>query len=140
MDLLIIFSLILATIVWSILINRLVHCPILIGFAFFSIFLIVATILSNTTYIIAAILLGILAFISAFLDCVISRSGFFRNNNCLVCDTCYTNRNNNCNNNCNNDENEMLTIVNSNGEVVARIDGNSVTCKSSSNSGCCNRR
>ena len=135
MDLLIIFSLILATIVWSILINRLVHCPILIGFAFFSIFLIVATLLSDTTYIIFAILLGILAFISAFLDCVISCSGFFRNNNCLNCDTC----NDNCNNN-NNDENEMLTIVNSNGEVVARIDGNSVTCPNNSNIGCCSRR
>lgn len=133
MTLLIFFAVLFATIVLAILINRIVHCPILVGFAFFAIALLVAVILSNTTLIILAIVIGIVAFLSAFLDCVLMNSGCFRNNNCLNCHNPYENH---C---CNNNDDDTLTIVNSNGGIVARINGNSVSCNNNNGCGCgCN--
>lgn len=82
MTLLIFFSLLFATIVFSIILQRIIHCPILVGFAFFAIFLIVAAVLNDITFVIIAIALGILAFITAFLECAIRNSDFFRNNEC----------------------------------------------------------
>ncbi|MCI8272809.1 MAG: hypothetical protein HFJ55_01845 [Clostridia bacterium] len=150
MTLLIFFAIVFATIVLAIVLQRIIHCPILVGFAFFAIALVVAVILANTTLVILAIILGIIAFLSAFFDCLLSNSNFFRNNKCLRCDgnnNCKCNCcNNNCNNNCNNMNcgcDETLTILNNNGEVVARINGNSVTCNDDNNNddcGCgCNR-
>ena len=129
MALFIILALILSTIILAIVLQRIIHCPILVGFAFFSIFLLVAAFLGNTTLIIFAIFLGILAFLAAFFDCIFTRSGFFRNNRCLSCDDNNEGCNCCCNNNGNTDD-ERLTILNSNGEVVARINGNTVTCTS----------
>ena len=130
MALFIILALILSTIILAIVLQRIIHCPILVGFAFFSIFLLVAAFLENTTLIIFAIFLGILAFLAAFFDCIFTRSGFFRNNRCLSCDDNNEGCNCCCNNNGNTDD-ERLTILNSNGEVVARINVNTVTCTSS---------
>lgn len=134
MDLLIIFSIVFATIIFAIILERIINCPVLVGFAFFSIFLIVAAVLNNTTYIIIAIALGILAFIVAFLDCVFRNSNFFRSNGCLNCNNDDTD-----NSNCTNNNDDTLTILNSNGRVVARINGNNVTCNDNSNDndGCC---
>ena len=130
MTLLIIFAVVFATIVFAIVLERIIHCPILVGFAFFAAFLIVAAVFDSVTLVIVAIGLGILAFIVAFLDCVFRRSRFFRNNKCLTCE-CNDNEENtgrsgrnNCNCNCENNSNETLTILNSNGRVVARINGN----------------
>lgn len=135
MTLLIFFAVLFATIVLAILVNRIVRCPILVGFAFFSVALLIAVILSNTTLIILAIVLGIIAFLAAFLDCVLMNSNCFRNNSCLNCHNPY--ENNSCNNN--NNDDDTLTIVNSNGEIVARINGNSVSCNNNNGCGCgCN--
>ena len=145
MTLLIYFAIIFSTIELSIVLQRIIHCPILVGFAFFSIFLVIAVIFASTTLVIIAIILGIISFISAFLDCIIRRSGFFRNNSCLNCeDTCCNcNRDNNSNNNnCTNNDDETLTIVNSNGVVLARINGDTIRCRENNdddNNGCgCN--
>jgi len=150
MTLLIIFAVVFATIIFAIVLERLIRCPILVGFAFFAVFLIVAAIFDSVALVIVAIALGILAFIVAFLDCIFRRSRFFRNNRCLTCE-CDDNeeddensarsgrnrrRNNcNCNYNCNcgNNSNDTLTILNSNGRIVARINGNNVTCLDNSN-------
>ncbi len=126
MNLLIFFSVVIATIILAIVLQRIIHSPILVGFAFFSVFLVVAAVLNNITFIILAIALGILAFFAAFLDCIFTRSEFFRNNPCLL-----GNSNNNSNNNSN--SNETLTILNSNGDVVARINGNTITCNNNCN-------
>ena len=91
MTLLIIFAVVFATIIFSLVLERIIHCPILVGFAFFAAFLIVAAVFDSVALVIVAIALGILAFIVAFLDCIFRRSRFFRNNRCLTCD-------------CNNDE------------------------------------
>ena len=134
MTILIFFALILTTIVLAILINRIVRCPILISLVFFSITLLIAAIIGSTILVVFAVILGILAFVSAFLDCVFMKCGFFRNNNCLTCNNPYED-NNDCG--CNNDDN--LNIVNSNGQVVARINGNTVSCRNNNNNRTCRR-
>lgn len=110
MTLLIFFSVVFATIVFAIVLERIIHCSILVGFTFFAAFLIVAAVFDSVTLVIAAIVLGILAFIVAFLDCIFRRSRFFRNNRCLSCD---------CD------------------EIVARINGNNITCNSNHNNNGC---
>ncbi len=125
MTLLIFFSLTLTVIFTSILLNRLVRCSILVALTTFSAILLAATILSNTTLIIAAVILGIIAFLAAFLDCVFMNCKIFDNNKCLTC-------NNPFEDNSVITTNDTLTIINSNGEVVGRINNNN-SC------GCCNR-
>lgn len=128
MNLFIIFSIVFAVIIFSIVLQRIVHCPILVGFTIFAALLIVAAVFNNITFVIIAIALGILAFIVAFFDCIFRSSNFFRNNRCLTCD---------CNNNNgnNNDNDDTLTIVNSNGVVLARINGNTIQCRDNDNNG-----
>ena len=77
MTLLIIFAVIFATIIFAIVLERIIHCPILVGFAFFAAFLIVAAVFDSVALVIVAIALGILAFIVAFLDCIFRRSRFY---------------------------------------------------------------
>mgnify|MGYP004563724975 FL=1 len=133
MNILIFLAVILVTIVLAIFINRLVRCPLLVGFIFFSIALLVAIILSNLTLVILAIILGIVAFVSAFLDCLFKSCCFFRNNSCLRCHNPYQENNNN-----NENVNNSLRIINGNGEVVASISGNSVNCYDEESDCCCN--
>lgn len=129
MTLFIFFALALATIVLAILINRIVRCPILVALVFFSVTLLIAAIIGNTTLVVLAVILGILAFLAAFFDCIFKSSGFFRNSNCLTCHNPYDDNDNDCC--CNNDD--SLAIVNSNGQVVARINGNTVSCRRNNN-------
>lgn len=133
MNILIFLAVILVTIVLAIFINRLVRCPLLVGFIFFSIALLVAIILSNLTLVILAIILGIVAFISAFLDCLLKSSCFLGNNECIRCHNPYEN-----NNNQNIDTTNELRIINSNGEVIASINGNSINCNDENADCCCN--
>ncbi len=166
MTLFIFFAVVFATIIFAIVLQRIINCPILVGFAFFAAFLVIAAIFNSVTLVIVAIALGILAFIVAFLDCIFRRSGFFRNSGCLSCNSDDDDDNNccnccgrrrgrnsiipiesNCNSNCNSDCNcrnncdETLTILNSNGQVVARMNGNILNTQevSSSNCGCTSR-
>ena len=47
MNLLIFFAVVFATIIFAIVLERIIHCPILVGFAFFAAFLIVAAIFAE---------------------------------------------------------------------------------------------
>ena len=138
MNLLIFFAIVLSTIILAIVLQRIIHCPILVGFAFFAIYLIVAAVLENMTFVIFAIILGIIAFFSAFIYCVLSSSSWLGNNNC----TSLSNNNNSNGTGVTNLDDDELTIVNSNGDIVARINGNSVNCNNDNitSCGCCNRR
>ena len=130
MTILIFFAVILVAIILAIFLNRLVKCPWLIGLIFFSIALLVAIILSNLNLVILAIIVGAVGFIAAFLDCVIKSSCFFRDNKCLTCYNPYEVLS----------SNDTLAIVNSNGDVIARIRGNSISCYDEKDTGCgCNR-
>ena len=121
MDLFIIFSIAFSVIIFAIVLQRIIHCPILVGFAIFAALLIVAAVFNNTTFVIIAIALGILAFIVAFLDCIFRNSNFLRNNICLTCE-CDNDNNNNIDNN----------IALSNGNILSTNDINS----NFSNCGC----
>ena len=143
MTILIFFAVILVAIILAIFLNRLVKCPWLIGLIFFSIALLVAIILSNLNLVILAIIVGAVGFIAAFFDCVIKSSCFFRDNKCLTCYNPYevlSSNDNKNNGNSNNNSNDTLAIVNSNGDVIARIRGNSISCYDEQDTGCgCNR-
>ena len=68
MDLILIFVVLpLATIIFSIALQRLLKCPILVATIIFAIFLILTYTVFGTDFIIFAILFAILAFITAFL-------------------------------------------------------------------------
>ena len=83
------------------------------------------------------------------MERVIKSSYFLRDNKCLTCYNPYevlssndniNNGNNNNNNGCGNNSNDTLAIVNSNGDVIARIRGNSISCYDEQDTGCgCNR-
>ena len=133
MNFFLIFALIFFTIIVAIFFQKLVNSPILIGLLFFSVFILVAAITGNTNFIIVAVVLGIIAFISAFLFCIISRCNFFDNcNNSNDVSTTSANINTNSNN-CSCSSSQPLTILNSDGEIVARISGDNITCTSQQN-------
>ena len=68
MDLILIFVVLpIATIIFSIALQRLLKCPILVAAVVFAIFLILTYTVFGTDFIIFAILFAILAFITAFL-------------------------------------------------------------------------
>ena len=143
MTLFIFFALALATIVLAILINRIVRCPTLVALVFFSVTLLIAAIIGNTTLVVLAVILGILAFLAAVFDCIFKSSGFFRNSNCLTChnpyddNTVYCRRNNNNNGNCGcGNSNSLIAELAENNLInTTSSNGNN----SSSSCGCCNR-
>lgn len=128
MNFFLIFALIFFSIIAGIFFQKLVNSPILVGLLFFSIFILIAAITGNTNFVILAVVLGIIAFISAFLYCVILKCNIFRNCNNSNNDISVANNTNNC---CS--CSQQLTILNSEGEIVARINGDNVTCTSNSN-------
>lgn len=118
MNILIFLAVLLVAVILAIFLNRLVHCPWLVGFLFFSIALLVAIILSNITLVILAIIVGVVGFLAAFLDCTFNNCSFLKNSGCVNCNNPYeTNLTN---------AGETLSIVNSNGDVIARINGNTI--------------
>lgn len=77
--LLIFFAIAFVVIVISIALQKILKCPILVAAIVFSIILLVGIILNNITLIIASIFLGILSYVVAILQCIISK--LLRNNN-----------------------------------------------------------
>ena len=71
MNFFLIFALIFFTIIVAIFLQKLVNSPILIGLLFFSVFILISAITGNTNFIIVSVVLGIIAFISAFLFCIL---------------------------------------------------------------------
>ena len=120
MNFFLIFALIFFTIIVAIFLQKLVNSPILIS-----------AITGNTNFIIVSVVLGIIAFISAFLFCIVSRCNFF--DNCNNSNDVSTANLNTTNNNCSCSSSQPLTILNSDGEIVARINGDNVTCTSQQN-------
>ena len=107
MNLILIFVVLpLATIIFSIALQRLLKCPILVAAVVFAIFLILTYTVFGTDFLIFAILFGILAFITAFITKVLCKiirriSELERRNSDRDCD---------CTSNCCNDNDELLTI------------------------------
>ena len=105
MDLILILVVLpLATIIFSIALQRLLKCPILVAAIIFAIFLILTYTVFGTDFIIFAILFAILAFITAFLVCLFCK--IIRRLQDIE------RRNSDCNCDCDNDErnDDLLTI------------------------------
>lgn len=80
MDILLIFFAIpFVVIVISIALQKILKSPILVAAIIFSIVLLIAIILSNTTLLVASVFYGILSFIVAFIVCILCR--IIRNTN-----------------------------------------------------------
>ena len=113
MNLVLIFVVLpLATIIFSIALQRLLKCPILVAAIIFAIFLILTYTVFETDFLIFSILFAILAFVTAFLVSLFCRIDR-RTRNCY---------NYGCNNNNENNNNERIVL---NAEVVPSNNENS---------------
>ena len=83
MDLLLFFALPIATIILSVVLQKILKCPILVALTFFAIYLIVAFAVFDYSFLVYAILYTIISYITAcltkFLCCLISSSGCIQN-------------------------------------------------------------
>ena len=141
--LLIFFAIPVAVILLSIVLQRILKCPILVAITAFAIFLIVTFVIGDLTFLIATIVYTIIAYITATLTKIICKlvRRLGRNSACgsCICD-------NNC---CDNDENSLLPVTVSISEEsiedIARATTreilNAINCNNSNNSNCgCNNR
>ena len=96
--LLIFFSIPIATIILSAILETFIHCPYKVAGIFFSIFIVVAFALGGTAeLVVAAIVYTIISFIVAYIVMILQN----RNNDDCGCENNNCNcRNNNCENNC----------------------------------------
>lgn len=130
MDTILIFVVLpLATIIFSIALQKLLKCPILVSAIIFAIFLILTYTTFGTDFIIFAILFAILAFITAYLVNFISRilTRLSTINTGEVCANNNDNTNTTCNDwscSCNNNNNERVIL---NAEVLPAGNGNAGT-------------
>lgn len=131
--LLLFFALPVATIILSIVLEKILRCPILTAATFFAIFLIVAFAVFDATFLVFVIAYTILSFISALIAEIIFRRCNDENRKC--CRWCLSNsRTKEQNNN-------MITLSN---QDVIRIANeiinlqNNITCNQNLNNNNCN--
>ena len=151
--LLLFFALPIATILLSIVLQKLLKCPILVAITFFAIYLIIAFAVFDTSFLILVILYTILAYVTAVLTRLIAnileKIKLLNkcNNNCICDDSCNANNiscinnsnsNNNENNNNNNTNRTRLTLTTNQTEPVVYLTNRTST--SGRNGCCCNRR
>lgn len=118
--LLIFFALPIATIIFSIVLQKLLKCPILVAITIFAIFLIVTFAAFSAEFLVFAILYAILAFITAFITMIICE--YLENRRGSHCWRRCRNNSDNCWRNCN-CNNDLLTISsncrnNGNGDLL----------------------
>ena len=117
--LLIFFALPIATIILSVILQKILKCPILVAATFFAIYLIVTfAVLEEALWIyglVLTIVYTIISYITAYLTCLFCRFG-------NLCNSC---------NNCRNNENQISNV---NADLaVASNNNESCNCGSSSN-------
>lgn len=152
MILLIFFALPLATILLAIVLEKVLHCPILVGITFFAVYLIILFTLFATGVItnlgaglVAIIIYTILALITAYivkLIRIIRERCFDNDNRCPRCRCCPDNcENHNCDNNdllriscrCNNGNSQDLLTINSNCSNSGNDDNDNGNCNCGDN-------
>lgn len=84
MNLLIYFAFPIATIIISIILQKLIKNPVLVAAFIFAIFLIITFAVYDETFLIATLIYTIISLITAFIVCVVCNNE--ENNNC-VCNT-----------------------------------------------------
>ena len=135
-NLLIFFAIPIAVIVFSIVLQKLIRCPILVASIIFSILLIIVLAFFDSVYLIAVIAYTILSFITAYITMLICRfiNNGEENSNCRRRCGCGNNTING-NNNGNNTSNDVIAVL-SDGTI---LNGNDAVNAVSSNNGCnCN--
>lgn len=152
MILLIFFALPLATILLAIVLEKVLHCPILVGITFFAVYLIILFTLFATGVItnlgaglVAIIIYTILALITAYivkLIRIIHERCFNNDDRCPRCRCCRDNdENHNCDNNdllrisyrCNNGNSQDLLTINSNCSNSGNDDNDNGNCNRGDN-------
>lgn len=80
--LLLLFAIPFATVIFSIILQKLIKCPILVALAAFSIFIILAVTVFDETFFILAVIYSILAYVAALLARIIGNiiSRYYGNN------------------------------------------------------------
>ena len=100
--LLIFFALPVATVILSIVLQKILRNPLLVAGTFFAIYLIVTFAAFDASFLVYAILYTLLAYVTAVLTQVICRLIHLLLNHFNCENNCHNNCNNNCNNNSNN--------------------------------------
>ena len=149
--LLLFFALPIATIIFSIVLLKLLKCPILVAATFFAIYLILAFTAFDTDFLIFVIAYTILSYITAVITRLIcniiervnrclnnSREG--NNQNCYCCLNNNNDNNNNNNNNCSNNSNQARFTLTTNQANPVLFLTNRNNNTSRRNGCCCGRR
>lgn len=97
--LLIFFALPVAVIIFSIILQKISKCPIIVASIIFAIFLVITFVINNLNFLIATIVYTFLAFITAFIVMLLCRI-----NNFICCNTNRCGNRCSCNNRCNCDD------------------------------------
>ena len=146
-NLLIFFAIPVAVIIFSIVLQKLLKCPILVASTIFAILLLIAFTNFTTTFLVAVIIYTILSFIVAYLTMIIQK--ILRNlQNHNMCGCCQRNLDNMVNietlgNNSNNDLNNGCGCDNDNNVITASanvIPNSSNNGRTGSFNGCYRRR
>lgn len=128
--LLIFFALPIAVIIFSIIFQKILKCPIIVSAIIFAIFLVVTFVINNLNFLVATIAYTLLALITAYITMILCRINWNQNNCCR----CSTNDNSCCecstnDNNCENQSNiSNLNENNFNGTYNIGRNGTTCTC------------
>lgn len=124
--LLLFFAIPLAIIILSIVLQKILKCPVLVAAVFFAIFLIIAFAVFDATFLVAVIIYTFLAYITAVIVkiiCCLLRNCDWQCNHSCICgeDDC------SCRRNTNTENNNVLTLSDGN-DAFNRTNRNGCTC------------
>ena len=142
--LLLFFALPISTILLSIVLQKVLKCPLLVAATFFAIYLIVTYVAFDSSFLVYVILYTILAYVTAVLTrliCnILERLNRICNNNVTSC-LCENSNDSNANNSNNDIARTSFTITsNQNDPVFFLSNRNNNTNNISRNNCCCRRR
>lgn len=115
--LLIFFALPIAVIIFSIILQKIFKCPIIVAAIIFAIFLIVTFVVNNLNILVATIAYTLLSFITAYIVMLLCRINWNHSSCCNSCSKCNCNCNT-CNNNCQRCINDITTVSLSDNNVI----------------------
>ena len=145
--LLLFFALPISTIILSIVLQKVLKCPLLVAATFFAIYLIVTYVAFDSSFLVFVILYTILAYVTAVLTRLICNILERINRCCNNLDSCICNNSNSCNNtnvNNNGNTNELtrtsFTITSNQNDPVFFLTNRNHNTNNSRRNNCCCRR
>lgn len=127
----------IAVIIFSIALQKIFRCPILVAAIIFAVLLVATVIIGDINYLIATIIYTVLAFFTAWFTCLINRlcrriSNENNNNDNSNCG-CGCNNNNSSNNSNSGDDVATQSDINNILRAINALNNNNTNC-------CCRRR